>query len=199
MAGSVQEIVNLALSIVGDTAFVNDLATEDTAQARAGRVLYPQARDGLLAEYDWPFARKRATLGLLDAVTRSGWGYVYALPADCLYAREVYSTRNPARRTPYRLEHHDGATVLLTDQETPELIYTGRLEEVTLYPAPFVDALAARLAIGLAMALAASQSIKEQARREYEVAPHRLGEVVVGGAASGVVHGGGARADALGT
>lgn len=78
------DIVNLALSHLGDTANVATINPPDgSMQAEYAARFYPQARDSLLEMHDWGFATTFGTLaGLLN--TSASWGYAYALPNDIL-------------------------------------------------------------------------------------------------------------------
>lgn len=78
------EIVNLALSHLGDTANVASINPPDgSMQAEYAAQFYPQARDTLLEMHDWGFSTTFASLASV-ANTSAKWGYAYALPANFL-------------------------------------------------------------------------------------------------------------------
>lgn len=177
MALSEEEICNRALLRIGQRQTIDSL-DEETVQAQACKALYADTRDALLEAVPWPFATKRAALAVLANNQRSGWEYVYALPADCLAPRYIYpDKRMPAReeKIPFQLEHDPATqkTVLLTDKADAELIYTRRLETVALFPAVFVDALAWALAADLALSLAVKPQVAAAMQQKAELALRR--------------------------
>lgn len=149
------QLCNVALLRIGERQLIDDL-DEDTAPAKACKALYAHARDEVLEAAWWNWATRRAVLALLDGETRTGWGYVYALPDDCLAARSIYTgTRSPSarQRIPFSMEMGATGRVLLTDMEDAELVYTARVTTVALFPTSFADAVAWRLAVDLVLAI----------------------------------------------
>lgn len=154
MALTVEEVCNLALLRVGERQTIESI-NEDNAQAKACKALLAPCRDELLEACWWNFATRRATLAALSETARSGWSYVYALPADCIAARYIYAgMRTPPAtdREAFVIELNEKGTnkVLLTDKATPELVYTYRVGTVALWSPGFVQAVAWRLAVDLA-------------------------------------------------
>jgi hypothetical protein len=148
-------LCNVALLRVGERQTIDNL-DEMTESAMACKALYGLARDELLEATWWRWATRRTVLAALATETRSGWGSVYALPADCVTARYIYAgQRNPSAdsRIPFLIEASDSGRVLLTDEVEAELVYTARIETVALFPARFADALAWRLAVDLMLAI----------------------------------------------
>ena len=161
MAVSEAVVCNIALARTGHRSFIGSLS-ENTTESIVCNTLYADARDSLLAQLDWSFARRRASLAEVTVDARSGWDHVYALPADCLAVRYIYAgARSPSSeyRTKFQLEFESGiGRVLLTDDSAAELVYTARVTEVVRYPPHFVDVLGWKLAQELALAL----SVKPQ-------------------------------------
>lgn len=150
------QVCNLALLRVGQRQLIDSL-DENSLQARTCKALYATARDSALEACWWPFATRRANLPLTNS-TRSGWGYVYTAPADCLQARYIYSgsrTPSAANRIAFSLELNDtgNGRIICTDQQAPELVYTAQLTTEALWPGLFVNAMAWRLAVELCLAL----------------------------------------------
>lgn len=158
MAVSEAGLCNLALGRIGSRVVLDSL-DERNVEARTCKVYYSTARDALLEQYPWPFAEREATLAAISGATRSGWGYVYALPADCLAPRYLFTgTRNPppAGRVPFSIaDGNADATgrVLKTDLSPAPLVYTYRATEVALFSPGFVEALSWWVAAELAGAL----------------------------------------------
>lgn len=192
MATSEAGICNLALMKLGVTETIDDLE-EDTPAARACALLYEQCRDSLLVLLPWPFAQRRATLTVIgevedDLELEPTWEYAYALPDDCLLARHLFAgTRNPRpdERVKFAIEGHETHKKILltdfegTDDDPAELTYTARIEDVTIFPPHFVDALAWSLAAELAAPLSIDERREDRARRGFELALQRAGAVAL--------------------
>lgn len=174
MASTEAQIVNIALLRVGSRAVIDSL-DEATTEAQVAKIVYAHVRDTTLAAFAWPFATKRADLALLADVERSGWTYVYALPADCLEAQRLWSgSRVPTKGTepPFELEATDdlSSRLLLTDTESAELIYTAKVTAVSVWPPLFVDALAWALAAEFCLSLPVKPELSTRAQQRYQLA-----------------------------
>lgn len=151
------QVCNLALSYVGNGQTINSL-TENTLEAKQSLLHYGPTRDELLEGFPWRFATRRAVLAELSE-TRTGWDYVYALPADFLAAQRIWNGRRlsrPEDEVPFELEAlgagvNPSGKCLLTDQEDAELIYTAECPTVALWSPTFVQAVAWALAVKLAL------------------------------------------------
>ena len=162
-------LCNLALANVGETQLIDSL-DQPGLSARLCKAHYRTARNALLERRWWRWATRRAVLPLTTE-TRSGWEYVYALPADCLTARFIWNGYEEPpldARVPFDLEANSAATgrVLLTDWEEAELVYTSDALPVAQYPALFVEALAWELTVRLSLALPKKQQLAVGARAE---------------------------------
>lgn len=89
------EIANLALAHLAVGRPIGAMA-EDTQAARTMTQFYAQARSEAFRAFNWPFARKFASLTLVAGsdTTRASvdFQYSYRYPADCLYARILRTT-----------------------------------------------------------------------------------------------------------
>lgn len=171
MASSEIEVCNLALARIGVSAFIETLQ-DPSAEAAVCRLLYPISRDAVLESYPWAFARKVAPLALLSGVERAPWLHAYALPADCLAPREIWSGARVQRaddRIPFELQALPGlnGVALFTDREEAELIYTARVTQPGLFTTLFSSALAWRLASDLAAALPNKRDLRADAFNVY--------------------------------
>lgn len=113
-------------------------------------------------------------------ITRDGWGFACPLPADYLSGIAVwekmsgspfavppthitrdpndFNLRNPrnAEREPFELENMNDGTdqmVMLTDLDSPILKYVADVSNPAVLPTEFVEALAWRMSVALAMGL----------------------------------------------
>jgi hypothetical protein len=138
------DICNLALSHFGQDANVTSIVTPDGPDAEHCKRFYPIARDEMLEEFDWSFARKRGTLA---AVTndRDDWAYKFALPSDCLKERRALP-EGYADNLADLIECEREGDYLYTNEEVTTLVYTKRLTDTTKFSPLFVTALSWRLA-----------------------------------------------------
>lgn len=157
MAASEAEVCNLALLLVGQTQFIDDLS-DPTPEGEACEQVYEKCRDAALQAHAWPFATRRAELNLVVDGERGGWAYAYTLPADFLAARWLdvgIEYPSEAEKPPFKLE--DDATVnakvLLTNEADAILVYTYKCAETGKFTPMFVEALSAKIAVYLAAGL----------------------------------------------
>ena len=154
-------ICNRALRIIG-MAPISALG-EDSKAGSWADASYSDARDGLLAEYPWNFAIKRAALAA--SATEPEWGptYLYALPADCLRVLAVEG--EPEERVdPWKVE----GRYIATDGVAPlNIRYIAKVTDPAQWSPLFVDALVARLAAEGAFTFTGSTSREEQLRAAY--------------------------------
>lgn len=150
-----EDVCNAALHYLGIDAEIQDLETEQTKEARAFRQFYDIARDKTLRDFDWPFARRVATLVLDTADPTEEWAYGYDMPANAVAIRRILNgtgdrVENEDSRIRFR-QFNDGAEqIILTDQADASAVYTARIDDPLLYPADFKDAFAMLLAAKVA-------------------------------------------------
>jgi hypothetical protein len=171
MAGVV-DIVNQALSALGEARITS---LDDPGQAAGlARSLYESVRDTEISRYSWNFARDRIQLPLLKEAPIFGWSYQYQLPPDCLRVLEAGPW--PLALTDDYIMAENRAWIiegrnLLTNNGPPlNLVYLRRVEDPAFYPPAFVEVLAAKLAVRMCERLAGSNSKRELAAREYDLA-----------------------------
>jgi hypothetical protein len=172
VAASEVEICNEALGAIAETDFLDTLE-EPSAAAIACKQFYAHSRDAVLESFWWPFATRQQTLAALDITVPSGWGYAYALPSDCLAPQYLWSgTRNPHPdlRIPFTLQSNEGLTssILLTDQESAELVYTAKVTSPGRFSALFAEAVGYHLAAKLALALPGKRDFRSDAIALYK-------------------------------
>jgi hypothetical protein len=166
------QVCNLALGLLGQKQFIDRL-DERTPEAQLCRVFFVPTWKHLLSTYDWSFARKDAALALTTQ-TRIGWEFAYAMPSDCIEPRRLWNgERRPGRggTIPWArgAADADSAPLVLTDQEEAVLIYTANIATVARWPASFVTAVAAQLAVPIAGGL----SVKPHLIPGFEQAAQR--------------------------
>lgn len=151
MATADADICNRALSRLGTRATIASL-DESSTEARVVSIWYAATRDTLLRFHDWNFARRRMALADFGGPP-TGWAYRFALPVDCLRLLRLTS---PAPRSaclpPPRFEVAGGTSgrMLLCDEPTPEIVYTARVVDPSMFDAGFAQALVDQLAAHIA-------------------------------------------------
>lgn len=165
------QICNLALASVGTRSTIASL-TEGSAESIQCSLHYDVALEATLRGAHWNFARKQVTLALIADATQGQtvpqpWLYEYALPSNCLMARfvlpQMAATGLPVpnvQRQPVPFiigsdQDADGndITVLLTNEPSAQLVYTGRMTNPAVYDPSFVDAFVPVLGSKLAIPL----------------------------------------------
>lgn len=157
---SVVEICNLALSSIGKSIPISAL-DEASEEARQCSVHYGQARDWLLQQYPYVFARKVQALAVLTNDWGERWGYRYSKPNDCLkIIRIVPAIDDPDNLdVPYGLRGQS----IYADIDTATLEYTFRQDDPSKFPSQFIDALAWALAARLAFPLTRDRQLRADA------------------------------------
>ncbi len=170
---SVIEICNLALSNIGNSRSINNLK-EQSKEAGACDLHYESCRDSVLADFDWNFATKRVALADTGNPPPD-WQYAYQYPTDCLRITEIMV---PGQRYPtaaMRVQYEVGADyagtgkLIYTDQPSAWLKYVSRVDDVNMFDAIFVEALAWRLAAAINMQLTGDASLGNNALNMYSV------------------------------
>jgi hypothetical protein len=157
------EIANLALSNLGVGREIANIETENSQEANACRRFYDTAREIVLRDFNWPFATKEVTLGLVESNPTEEWTYSYRYPADCLKLRRIFSgLRNDTRqsRVPYKIVRDSVGKLIYTDQINACMEYTIDEEDASRFDPDFVMALSFRLAAYMAPRLTSGDPFK---------------------------------------
>jgi hypothetical protein len=162
-------LCNLALSHLGITQKITSLdpATDPSAEAEQCALLYPAARDAVLAAHEWSFATTTATLTLEEVETHPGWSYLYVCPADLLRVLRVGSGAIADRGELFAIVHVNGKVFIATEAEGAAAEYIAQVTDVKLFSPAFVAALSWRMAGDLAPALSHSANQMQGALQMY--------------------------------
>jgi hypothetical protein len=172
-------IWNRALNRIGATQLVQ-AETDTTPEAEACQLNYDDRVGQVLENVPWPWATKQAALNA-TAETRVGWDYTYLLPADCvspialLAEGQRFEMIAEKDRTPFELKMNDAGDALLLCTNVSEddfecLEYVALIENPTLYPRQFVDAVVCLLAADLARSIKKDPVLARQYEHDYLVA-----------------------------
>ncbi len=158
MASAV-DIVNLALSHLGDSAKVSSIAPPDASiQAHHASRFYPIALRFALARHAWQFATERKALAeiTVNPDLYGRWAHAYALPPGCLRVIGLVSPLGLdvlQGQLTFTIETGPaGQRILLTDMPPDATIlkYVGFTEDTGRFPPAFVLYLSYELAALLA-------------------------------------------------
>lgn len=83
-------IANLALAHIGQKPLASTTVEgTQTSKQSVCEQFYPEARNDVLADYDWNCAATRVEIAADAEAPVFGFSYRHALPSDCLAVREV--------------------------------------------------------------------------------------------------------------
>lgn len=173
------DICNIALARMGNGQQISSL-DEGSQEAVTLNLLYEPALRKVLRDVDWPFARKRASMQLIEEEPNSDWAYSYRYPTDCIMFRRIVTGKRPRLNVdpiPYEIANGDTSRVIYTDQEEATGVYTVFVNNVTYYDDAFVSMLAWRLCMEAAMPLAVERNRRTDAMQMYNI---EKGEAMAG-------------------
>lgn len=163
------EICNMALDHLGAKSNIESFE-DKSPEARVCKRWYNPSRRGILAAYDWGWARKRITMALHgDTISETAsnplagvWGFRYQYPADCVKARKIQNPNSPPMdQTPFAVETSlDGTELtILTNAEDAVLVYTWDQTQTNMFSELFVLALPHLLASNIAYTITGKRNI----------------------------------------
>lgn len=161
MATSITELYNLALDTIGAR---NRVASplEDSKEAEACNLWFPNIRDQVLASASWPEATKMERLALLSAQDGDTWvqgearpdfSNAYALPSDYIWPQYIYGFEKFVVQS-YGAENR----ALMTNQTSPVLVYTFRQQQLGMWSPQLQMAIMSGLAASICTSLTGKTS-----------------------------------------
>lgn len=179
MAATIVEIVNMALTMLGESRIVS--MSDNIKPAREANTIYVMTKDSLLGGYNWSFAKTRVILTASVTPPAFEYGLAYNLPADCLrvlFVGDYYVGVDMAdyRGAPTELFTIEGRQIL-TDlgTKTPpstdnkmNIRYVKKEDDVTKFSPNFTAALVAKLAANLAEPLTQSDTKRARADAAFK-------------------------------
>jgi hypothetical protein len=158
MIASRTEIANLALRHIGIGKAIGNIDTENSEEARAARRYYDIALESTFRDFDWPFATKYQSLGLVEENPNTEWVYSYRYPADCLKIRKILSSLandNRQSRIDFVEAQDSSGKLIFTNAKDAVVKYTPFTNNVSIYPPDFIRSFSFRLAADMAPSLTA--------------------------------------------
>ena len=170
MATGKTEICNLALMRAGTGKSIADFDSTPSQEAKVLRTIYPQALEEVLRAHPWRFARRRVVLADLGTPP-SNWAFAYAYPDGCLQLLQLVL---PGQRWPrwdcqpaFEVGSNDTQTVIWTDLEQAECIFTAQVDDPARFDALFRSALVWKIAAEVARPLAGKPDAGNLAEKAY--------------------------------
>jgi len=165
MASSI-DICNLALQWCGQPR-ITSLLTPDNTLEELCALNYPLARDACFEEHAWSFALKRVILDPTGIDPVWGDGYNFQIPADALTIVRVFPSQNHrSNQTPgWRRE----AGVIYSTYAEAYAVIVSRDTPTDVFSATFVQALASRIAMEIAVPLTDSLNLMNAMREQYAI------------------------------
>ena len=181
-------ICNLALAHIGNTKGLSNVDTDTTVEANMCRLFYDQCLNDMFESFQWPFARTRADLGLVENDPTPNWAYSYRMPSDAGRLIAVGDTdlfvawdwnwagnwneHNLGMiRIPlplYEVVGDSAGKLIYTNIVDAVIYYERRVTTPTLWPVAFANALAWKLAAEIALPLSRDPNLAQNAERRYE-------------------------------
>lgn len=152
-------ICNSALLKIG-----NDVITSIDGNQRAAivcKTLFQYLADEVMGESPWVFATKQSVLAPTGVAPPYTWQYAYDIPSDCL---------RPLVPDDDHIHWVVNGTQILCNETSLNLDYLFRNQDASSWDARFCETLAWRLAMELALALARSIPLKQEAEKSYNAA-----------------------------
>lgn len=167
------DIYNMAMGRIGETSTIAD-PNENSVPARSCNRYYHLARKACLTACHWPFARRVVAPVPLDLAVGI-WPYAWAKPGDCEVMRRMYLDDTLTMECDWSELSYIGTDdasrpVFVTDNVPVWLEYTADEQDTSRFSAPFVDALAWRLAADVAMSIANARALRGDAMQAYREA-----------------------------
>lgn len=178
MARSDAEIGNLALQRVGVTLTIDRL-DERTKEASVLNKVFATVREKVLADANWPFARKYQDLNR-SGTAPAKWKYSFAYPNDCLAVRTIFPTFQAGaesravrkyineNKTPYEIVIDDNENKFICcDQPAVTIEMTVNITNPSRFDSKFASMFAWGLAGEIALPLARDVKYAQNAFSMY--------------------------------
>ena len=169
--GSVVDICKKSLAAIRAKS-INSL-TESSNEAQQCLLQYASARDFVMRDSNWQFAKKTAVLALLSEEPLQ-WAYAYSYPGDCLKVRQVIGDwalkdnidnglvnrakyfdyiAEPIASVVFELQNLDDDKVIATDLSEAYVVYTKKIEDPNMFDPLFEKMLVSYLASLIAVSV----------------------------------------------
>ena len=161
------DICNLALQWLGQDPITNLLAPTNRPEQLCA-LNYPLARDAFLEEHMWSFALKRAVLNPTGNTPEWGDGFEFQVPANTMAIWRLYDSAQYNNQVQPEFWRREGNYVYSTSANAYALIGT-YVTDTTRFSPTFVQALASRLAMDLAIPMTENVGLMQQMQGQFAI------------------------------
>lgn len=167
MALSPEQIANRALALLGISPIVS--FADETKKAEIIRNSFDSLERMVFEDADWTFATKRGLAPLSSDEDPWKRGYYFDLPTDDDIVRVISATSDPFSDIPLKWRREQDQ--LYTEEIYNQLYirYTILIEDTTLWPAYFEQALVYACAVEWCMPLTENRTTRDRYAEEYAV------------------------------
>lgn len=160
-------ICNIALGNIGASPITNAEFQEQSSKA-AGLCnrLYEPLRDAVLEAHEWSFACKRERLARMAETPAFGWSAQFLVPNSCVRMLYVSDQMTYNQDTQIEWEAEDG--MIFCNAEQLYVRYLRTVTDPNKFSPTFVQALAARLSMDLAMPITNSATMVQTMASLYQ-------------------------------
>lgn len=170
MGFSKTKIFNIALSNLGVSSPIQN-SNEKDPRAILINNYYELARDTVLEHHDWSFASAFLDLPIsFESSPDPCFSYAFNFPNDCISPRAIIDLSDSKEKKFNPAVDSTGQKIILTNCNPCRLRYTRRIENETLYPASFANALGFYLAYLSAQVITGSANKKNTNLQDYQIA-----------------------------
>lgn len=170
MTISKTEIFNIALSNLGVSSLIQNPNQNDTRAILLNNY-YEIARDTIFEIHDWNFASAYKSLALSSLNSPNpNYEFAFVYPTDCISPRCLIDSVSHKEKKFDIAIINSNEKIILSNSNPVILRYTKRIENETLYPAPFVCALGFYLAYLSAQTIVGSNNKKNICLQDYQLA-----------------------------
>lgn len=154
-------ICNQALGWLGGNLITS--VRDDTTEAHLCDANYDELRKAVLEEIPWRFAMNRVALTQLADAPVYGYSHKFLLPSDHIRTIAVVSG------SCFLEDWEQEGNTILCDANTLQISYVKDIVDAGLFSPGFVQALAARMAMDMAIPLTESRSLQDTMAKIYAV------------------------------
>jgi len=165
------KVINTALRLIGASQ-TNMQASGSSPISTMAASVFTDVLRTVLASHPWSFAMRYAELAKLSTTPLFGYAYAYQIPTDCVRFSDARttpfsgSTEAPPRFDAPAIDYERVGSAIYTDA-TPCYARYASADCEPLAHEPFIEALAARLAIEIAPSVSSGGVSPEKLEQRY--------------------------------
>ena len=159
----------MSLAHLGQNKMISSI-DDATVEGRTCKLFLDTAIEDVLRDHDWNFATKDVSLAQLSE-TVSGWAFLYARPANCLYVRSIHAEGSELSDKDEFEEIQSAITnqrSIATDTASARAKYTANVKDPNLFDPSFVLAVSYKLAAMMAQPITGNIGLSRELLGFYQ-------------------------------